>query len=73
MVAIVTGSSKGIGFAIAKAFVSRRMQVVLSARKEDELRAAGAALGSDGNVHTVRADVRKPADADRLIKEAVQR
>jgi 3-oxoacyl-[acyl-carrier protein] reductase len=73
MIAIVTGGSKGIGFAIAKAFVSRGMQVVLSARKDDELRKAAAALGSDANVHTVRADVRKPEDAERLIKDTVQR
>src|SRR4051794_6872802 len=73
MVSIITGSSKGIGFAIAKAFVSRGMQVVLTARKEDELRQAAAALASDANVHTVCADVGKSADADRLIKEAVQR
>jgi 3-oxoacyl-[acyl-carrier protein] reductase len=73
MVSIITGSSKGIGFAIAKAFVSRGMQVVLTARKEDELREAAAALASEANVHTVRADVRSWPDADRLIKEAVQR
>src|SRR5919204_5655226 len=73
MVAIVTGSSKGIGFAIAKAFLPRGMQVVLSARNDDELRKAGAALESDANVHTVRTDVRKPADVERLIEEAVQR
>jgi 3-oxoacyl-[acyl-carrier protein] reductase len=73
MIAVVTGSSKGIGFAIAKAFVSRGMQVVLTARKEDELRKAAAALGTDSNVHTVRADVRNPADAQRLIGDAVQR
>jgi NAD(P)-dependent dehydrogenase (short-subunit alcohol dehydrogenase family) len=73
MVAIVTGSSKGIGFAIAKAFVSRGMQVTLTARKEDELREAAAALGSDSHVHTVRADVRNPADADRLVSDTVQR
>jgi 3-oxoacyl-[acyl-carrier protein] reductase len=73
MVAIVTGSSKGIGFAIANAFVSRGMQVVLSARKDDELRKAAAALKSDSTVHTVRADVRKPEDAERLIRDTVQR
>jgi 3-oxoacyl-[acyl-carrier protein] reductase len=72
-VAIVTGSSKGIGFAIAKAFASRGMQIVLTARKEDELRKAAAALGSGANVHTVGADVRKPADAERIVEEAVQR
>jgi 3-oxoacyl-[acyl-carrier protein] reductase len=72
LIAIVTGSSRGIGFAIAKAFASRGMQVVLTARKEDELRKAAAALGSGANVHTVAADIRKPGDADRMVKDAVQ-
>jgi 3-oxoacyl-[acyl-carrier protein] reductase len=72
MVAIVTGSSKGIGFAIAKAFVSRGMQVVLTARNEDELRNAAAALGST-TVHTVSGDLRKPRDAERLVGETVRR
>jgi short-subunit dehydrogenase len=72
LIAIVTGSSRGIGFAIAKAFASRGMQIVLTARKEDELRKAAAALGSGANVHTVAADIRKPGDADRMVKDAVQ-
>jgi NAD(P)-dependent dehydrogenase (short-subunit alcohol dehydrogenase family) len=73
MVAIVTGSSKGIGFAIAKALLSRGMQVVIAARHDDELQKAAAALGGSANVHTVRSDVRKAADAERLVKETVQR
>jgi short-subunit dehydrogenase len=73
MVAIVTGSSKGIGFAIAKAFVSRGMHVVLTARKEDELRKAAAALGSAATVHTVSGDIRKPEDAERLVGDTVRR
>ncbi len=73
MIAIVTGSSKGIGFAIAKAFVGRGLQVVLTARKDDELQKAAAALGGDANVHVVRADVRQAADADRLVAETVKR
>jgi len=73
MVAVVTGSSRGIGFAIPNAFASRGMQVVLTARTEDELRKAAAALGSGSSVHTVRADIRKPADADLMVKDTVQR
>jgi 3-oxoacyl-[acyl-carrier protein] reductase len=73
MTSIITGSSKGIGFAIAKAFLGRGMQVVISARKEDELQRAAAALGSADKVHAVAADVRKAADADRLIQQTMQR
>jgi NAD(P)-dependent dehydrogenase (short-subunit alcohol dehydrogenase family) len=73
MVVIVTGGSKGIGLAVARAFVARGGQVVISARNEAELRAAAQSLGVTDRVHTVRADVREPADAERLIAEAVRR
>ena len=73
MVSLVTGSSKGIGLAIAKAFVARGMQVVLTARQDDELQKAAAALGGGANVHVVSADVRRAADAERIVAAAVAR
>ena len=73
MVSLVTGSSKGIGLAIAKAFVARGMQVVLTARQDDELQKAAAALGGGANVHAVSADVRRAADAERIVAAAVAR
>jgi NAD(P)-dependent dehydrogenase (short-subunit alcohol dehydrogenase family) len=69
MVAIVTGGSKGIGFAIARAFVARGMQVAISARSGDELQRAVAGLGGPEKALAVRADVRVPAEAARLVKE----
>jgi 3-oxoacyl-[acyl-carrier protein] reductase len=81
MVGIVTGGSKGIGLAIARAFLERGMQVAISARKDVELQEAARRLGvSDpstglgaGNVLALRADVREPADAQRLVDETVRR
>ena len=73
MVSLVTGSSKGIGLAIAKAFVARGMQVVLTARQDDELQKAAAALGGGANVHVVSAEVRRAADAERVVAAAVAR
>ncbi|MCC6387346.1 MAG: SDR family oxidoreductase [Dehalococcoidia bacterium] len=43
--AVVTGGSRGIGFAIAKAFVAAGARVVITARNADQLREAEAALG----------------------------
>ena len=57
-VAIVTGGSKGIGLAIARALLDRNMQVVISARKQDELKAQQQPAGSS-RVHAVRGDVRR--------------
>jgi NAD(P)-dependent dehydrogenase (short-subunit alcohol dehydrogenase family) len=71
MVAIVTGGSKGIGLAIARAFVARGMQVVVSARSDDELERAVPTLGGEGHAAGVRADVRDAGDAERLVRETV--
>ena len=73
MVAIVTGGSKGIGLAIARAFVGHGMQVAISARSGDELQRAVAELGGPDKALAVRADVRVPAEAARLVKETVGR
>jgi 3-oxoacyl-[acyl-carrier protein] reductase len=81
MVGIVTGGSKGIGLAIARAFLARGMQVTISARKDGELQEAGRRLGAGdpstptgtGNVLAVRADVRDAGEAQRLVDETVRR
>ena len=81
MVGIVTGGSKGIGLAIARAFLDRGMQVTISARKDEDLEDAARLLSGGvpstplgaGNLHTVRADVRDPADAQRVVDETVRR
>jgi NAD(P)-dependent dehydrogenase (short-subunit alcohol dehydrogenase family) len=72
VVGIVTGGSKGIGFAVARAFLERGMQVAISARKDGELQDAARRLGA-GNVLAIRADVRDAADAQRLVDETVRR
>ena len=73
MVGIVTGGSKGIGLAIARAFLDRGLQVTISARKDADLQEAARMLAGGDRVHTVRADVRNPADAQRLVDETVTR
>ena len=66
MVVLVTGGSKGIGLAIARAFVERGDQVVVGARNPP------TSLATD-RLHVVKADVRKPADAQKLVDQAVKR
>lgn len=66
MVVLVTGGSKGIGLAIARAFVARGGHVVIGARS------APASLEAE-RLHAVKADVRRPDDAQRLVDEAVAR
>src|SRR5262245_32288447 len=79
MVSIVTGGSKGIGLAIARALLDRGGQVAISARSDADLKKAAQSLGGSpstslgASVLTVRADVRDPADAERLVGETVRR
>ena len=77
MVAIVTGGSKGIGLAIARALVQSGAQVAISARRQDELARAVASLEgsaqSGGGVLAVPADVRDAAAAGALVDATVAR
>lgn len=73
-VAVVTGSSKGIGYSVASALAREGCQVVISARRKDDLEKAAAAMrGASGNVHSIVADVNKPDDIKRLIDETAKK
>jgi NAD(P)-dependent dehydrogenase (short-subunit alcohol dehydrogenase family) len=54
---LVTGGSKGLGAAIAKELVAEGARVAICARNEDEVLAAGEALGA---AHAQAADVTDP-------------
>jgi NAD(P)-dependent dehydrogenase (short-subunit alcohol dehydrogenase family) len=57
-VVLITGGSRGLGFAIAREFVSLRSRVVICARNSDELDRAAAELRRSGaEVLTVQCDV----------------
>ncbi len=72
-VAVVTGSSRGIGRAIARGLAAEGAGVVLCARGEEQLRLAReevAALGVDALA--VSADVTMAGDVDRVVAAAVE-
>lgn len=81
-VAVVTGGSRGIGFAIAEALVGRGARVAIGARTASTVEDAAAVLAarddrSDGERTERRAigvvcDVRGHEDCRRLIAETVQ-
>ena len=69
-VAIVTGASRGIGEAIARAFVAQGARVVLAARKMEALKAVADSLGAAA--HPFAAHTGKEADCVALVAEAVR-
>ena len=68
--ALITGSSAGIGFALARGLAGAGARIVLNARNADKLEAAAAALRGEGaDIVTASFDVTSGA----AVKEAVER
>lgn len=63
-VVLVTGGSRGIGFATVRALVSRGASVAFTGTSDDTLAAASRGLepDADGRILAVRADVRSASD-----------
>lgn len=72
-VAIVTGGSRGVGLAIAQAFVSAGASVVIAARDEEQLRAAAKSAEGRGKLLGVRADVSSDDDLRKIVDTATDR
>jgi 3-oxoacyl-[acyl-carrier protein] reductase len=72
--AIVTGGSRGIGLAIARALVENGAHVVITGRTEEKINAAVGQLQAVANggasATGVRADVRNHAEVERLMNHA---
>jgi 3-oxoacyl-[acyl-carrier protein] reductase len=71
-VAVVTGSTKGIGLAAAEALLAAGAKVVVSARDEGEVAAVGKRLleGHSGRVTAHPCDVRQEAQVKALFDAA---
>jgi len=64
---LVTGGSKGIGLACAKAFAAEGCRIDLAARDKDRLAQAGRSVGGEVKTHSV--DLRDGAALRRLAEE----
>ncbi len=73
-VALVTGGSKGLGKAMARGLAEAGADIVISSRKEGELRAALDEIlqGTGRRGRYVVADMSKRAEAARLAKTALE-
>ncbi|RBY82986.1 oxidoreductase [Geodermatophilus sp. TF02-6] len=70
---LLTGASRGLGFATARALVEDGARVLLSARSRESVDAAVAALGGAPAASGVVADLADPGDAERLVEAATDR
>jgi 3-oxoacyl-[acyl-carrier protein] reductase len=71
--ALVTGSSRGIGRAIAQVLLREGAAVCLCARGAEELERTRGELAQSGPVSAVLADVSTPEGAARAVTEALQK
>ncbi|MBU8878282.1 SDR family oxidoreductase [Bacillus sp. FJAT-29790] len=67
---LITGGSKGIGKAIAKAFISEGANVSIAARSIEFLEKAKEELG--GNVSIFQADILKAVEREKLIQSVIE-
>ena len=73
-VAVVTGSSRGLGFASARALIAEGCRVVICARTPDALQEARrrlAGIAGDDRVLAVAADVSREEGAQKVVDQAV--
>jgi 3-oxoacyl-[acyl-carrier protein] reductase len=73
--ALVAGSSRGLGYAIAEALLMEGVQVVINSRNPEKLAAAAEKLSkkSGYEVHTAAGDVTDPADVENIIAQVINR
>jgi NAD(P)-dependent dehydrogenase (short-subunit alcohol dehydrogenase family) len=74
-VALITGGSRGIGLAIARALVADGVQIAVTGRSAAHLSAARSRIepAGPGSVETLQADVRRYDEVTRAIDATVAR
>jgi 3-oxoacyl-[acyl-carrier protein] reductase len=70
---VLTGASRGLGFATAQALVADGAKVVVSSRYKDHVDEAVAALGDPSVAAGIAADLTDPETPHRLVDTATER
>lgn len=72
-VVLITGASSGIGRATAEAFATKGANVVVAARRQDELDSLVAEIKARGGKATaIKTDVSKSKDVERMVDHAIK-
>ncbi|MEO8042856.1 MAG: SDR family oxidoreductase [Acidobacteriota bacterium] len=71
-VAVVTGGSKGIGFAIAEGLLRNGARVLMTGRGNNALSTAKSNLAGHGEVHAFTCDVRDETEVKAMLAECVR-
>jgi NAD(P)-dependent dehydrogenase (short-subunit alcohol dehydrogenase family) len=67
---VITGAGRGMGVDIAKAALAAGYEVVATGRSTDKVTEA---LGKSGSLLIVKLDITKPADAESVVKAAMEK
>ncbi len=72
--AVVTGASRGLGYAAALGLAQEGVDLVINSRSQENLSAAAAVLSREGGVKAsaIAGDIAEPSFPELLIKQAVQ-
>ncbi|MCU0485673.1 MAG: glucose 1-dehydrogenase [Anaerolineales bacterium] len=72
--AIITGASRGLGFAIARGYAMAGASVLITSRHSDEAEAAAVEIQREFGHPAlgIAADVSKPVDVDRMVEQALK-
>src|SRR4051794_19337779 len=70
---LLTGASRGLGFATARALVDDGARVLVSSRSTDNVARAAEELGGEPNAFGSAADLADRDAAERLVTESLER
>lgn len=70
---LVTGGSRGLGYAIAEGFLKEGARVTICARDAAQLQRAAETLAALGDIHAIPADIGREEDVRRLVAAVKER
>lgn len=71
---LITGASRGLGFALAQEFARLKCRIAICARNQDELDAAALELRKAGvEVLTIACDVTKRDEVQKMVQQVIAR